>query len=259
MEENISQTEPTEIQNQPKKGWSKVILLAVLGMVLIGGFFFAGYWYGKNSNLNPPVGGPTLTPVITSLPTFPPEPTFLPSPSEAPAKEGDETVGWKSYKNEEYEITFKYPQEWTGEKLPFENYKNPNKERGLRDECLINYGEEFVIKKDIQSKWNPLVANFGIEISVINPEEWSLERWLGECKSDYSEKLGYHREFLKKDNKDGVLLYREGDPGNSGQASVYLYFFENASKFYNLYFINHIFVEGIKEDTEKMLETVSFF
>ena len=114
MEENTVQgqtVQSTEVQTQLSNPWLKIALLAVLGLVLAGGLVFAGMQIGKSSKLKSQKSKiqlktqnltPTQPPVATSSPTFQPESTPL----------LDETAGWKSYTNEKYGYSMKYPPEF---------------------------------------------------------------------------------------------------------------------------------------------------
>lgn len=119
MEENISETQSVGILVQPtpphesvkRKPWLKIIFFSVLALIFAGGLVFAGYWYGKNSNLKTQKSKlqlktqnltPTLPPVVSSPTTIPPEATL-------PA---DEAAGWKSYTSPDRTYSFKYPSDW---------------------------------------------------------------------------------------------------------------------------------------------------
>ena len=119
MEENITQDpaqiiqsqSPMEVPPKPAKPWLKIVLLAVLGLVLAGGLFFAGMQIGKQPATRNrqhatriiPSLTPTQPPVATSTPTFPLVETTPPS---------DETSGWKTYTNLKYNYQFRYPNDF---------------------------------------------------------------------------------------------------------------------------------------------------
>jgi len=170
----------------------------------------------------------------------------------------DPTIDWTTYRNEKYGVSFKYPPEWRKEGTPHENYDNPNRVSGFRDECLINYSEGFSIKREVYTKWGFLNSGFGISISVTNPENWSLDEWIKNCRDDYESKADYQRILFKFGDKNAILLSFEGEPGNGGIASHYMYFVENNRKFYVFDFSNHVFVEGAEEEVESLLETIRF-
>ncbi|MFZ5365804.1 MAG: hypothetical protein ACOZBZ_00745 [Patescibacteria group bacterium] len=84
-----------ETQIQPASFWEKLkihkfkILGGVLGVLVLVSIVFGAYKLGQRSIYPEPVEGPTPTPIVEATPT--------PLPSEAPAKEGDPTVNWKTY------------------------------------------------------------------------------------------------------------------------------------------------------------------
>ena len=80
-----------------KKNWLKIILFSLIGIFLLSGTFYAGYWLGTNSNLKTQISKPQLkTQNLTPAPK-------QPSPTPDPAAD------WKTYRNEKYKYSFNYP------------------------------------------------------------------------------------------------------------------------------------------------------
>lgn len=79
------------------------IILAILGVI-------AYSWSQKGDN---PV--PSISPVVFASPTALPNPTFTPTPtpqlSTTPTPSVD-VSGWKTYRNDKYGISFRYPSAW---------------------------------------------------------------------------------------------------------------------------------------------------
>jgi len=75
----------------------KTILLIVVGLVFVSAIAFAGFWYGQKSQ----------TPIV---------PEKEATTSTEKAKEElppvtDETAGWKTYVNQNFKFSFRYPEE----------------------------------------------------------------------------------------------------------------------------------------------------
>ncbi len=82
--------------------WPKVVLAAVLGLGLLAGSAYAGYYYGTQQVQQPEKPTPVVSqPSPKTTPTPTPEPT-------TPIVE-DETKDWKTFESEEYGFGFKYP------------------------------------------------------------------------------------------------------------------------------------------------------
>jgi len=91
MEESPVQDQLTEIQNRSAKPRLKTVLFSLLGLALAGGLVFAGTQISKSSRL--PLKSQNLTPT----------PILIASPTPDP------TADWKTYTNEEYGYSVKYP------------------------------------------------------------------------------------------------------------------------------------------------------
>ena len=84
--------------------WTKIILAAIVGLGLLAGSAYAGYYYGTQQVQQPE----KPTPVV-SQPT--PKPTPAPEPT-TPIVE-DETGSWKTYTNTRFGYELKYPLNFT--------------------------------------------------------------------------------------------------------------------------------------------------
>lgn len=248
MEENIAQVQPIETPPTPPKPWLKIVLFSILGLFLLAGAVFAGYFLGRKS-ISPRELLISPTPIVTQTPVVENQ------PSPTPEATIDETKDWKTYRNEKYGFSFKYPGSWKEPTLIYENYNNPNKERGFRDECLINYSAGTDLK-EVETQWGRLGSRFYIEVSVTNPENWSLDKWIKNCRNEYEIEWSYIRTTIKVGERDAVLLKYDGNPGNGGIATDLTYIFENNHKFYALRFINHKFDPETKDIPEKLLKTL---
>lgn len=78
-------------------GKAKKLGLLLLGIIVIGGLAVGGYYLGVNKILNP---APESTPT--------PEATVEPTPTATP----DPTADWRTYKDDAYLFSFKYPDNW---------------------------------------------------------------------------------------------------------------------------------------------------
>jgi len=91
--ESLVQPEPVlEIPQVKNRSFFKAVLLMVLGLLIVAGTVYAGTRIGKKQ-ITPSkiIAEPTLKPVS-------------PTP--------DPTADWKTYTNEKYSISFKYPFSW---------------------------------------------------------------------------------------------------------------------------------------------------
>lgn len=125
VEENILPTQTTMEEAPPKpfKPWLKIALLSFLGVVLAGGFVWAGYKLGEK-RVAPNLVSPTLIPtIVTPTPVFGVSPTLvLPiattvaTPTSTMATPTpNPTANWKTYSNAG--VSFKYPPNWVYEKF----------------------------------------------------------------------------------------------------------------------------------------------
>ncbi len=99
---------PQEVQIQPPNLLDKIkthkfkILGGVLGVLVFVGAVFGAYKLGQRQVWVGPQ--PTPTPIVVATPT------------------PDLTANWKTYKNEEAGISFKYPNDWTAEPFNVSGY-----------------------------------------------------------------------------------------------------------------------------------------
>ena len=94
----VETPQPTQPVETKSSDWPKIILVAVLGLGLLVGAAYAGYWYGtqqvqQQENPTPIVSQPTTTPT--------PTPTVE-----------DQTKDWKTYTNDKCGYLLKYPPFW---------------------------------------------------------------------------------------------------------------------------------------------------
>lgn len=126
MPEEVLET-PQPIE-QKSTDWPKIILAAVLGLGLLAGAAYAGYWYGIQQVQPVEKPAPVVSqPTPKSTPTPTPEPT---TPS-TPIVE-DETKDWKTYTDSKTSLTFNYPKDWTvskqgSETNPWIDISSPDK------------------------------------------------------------------------------------------------------------------------------------
>ena len=196
---------------------------------------------------------------------LPPTPSPLPSQglsgaevTPSPIATPDETANWKIYNNDKYKITFNYPPSWTFFAASRENYNNPNKEQGFRDECLVNFSQVFTIQNPVNTPWGTLGSLFDLEISVTNPEKWSAETWINNCRGYLTSEPGYNKETKNIKGQNVILLSKEGEPGNGGIATDYTYVFKSNNNFYLLRFQNHKYANKAETSIQKVLETIVF-
>ncbi len=80
--------------------WSKVLLLVVLGLIIVAGAAYAGFYIGKKQILNedPIVAQPTSIPIST-------KPAAMTTPTPVP--ETDPTTDWKTYQIAQLSMEFK--------------------------------------------------------------------------------------------------------------------------------------------------------
>jgi len=171
----------------------------------------------------------------------------------------DETAEWKEYRSEKFGIFFKYPSYWKFLEEARENYDNPNRASGFRDECLVNYSHFLNIEDSIETDLGSLTAQFDLEISVTNPEKWNLETWINKCRSSLLEDSNYKTDKLKINNHDFHLTYLDrNNLGNSGIASEYHYYTEHNNKFYTFLLTNHLYLDRGEQIVKSLLESISF-
>jgi len=130
MEQNNSEVLPTQpVQPvQPtqsiKSNNSLVIILSVLLLVAVS---IAGFFALQTQKLTK-----QLAQYQSVIP--------LPLPTEAPAEVDGETVDWKTYADEKYHFSFKYPSSWqVNEYNPVENIHETRIQKGEHKIEIIRY------------------------------------------------------------------------------------------------------------------------
>jgi len=89
-----------EEMKKPGMGAGTIVLVIILVAVVFGG---GGYWIGtKNTKSTIPTGLLTATATGT-----------VPTAATGTATATDETAGWKTYTNDKFGFSFKYPSGWT--------------------------------------------------------------------------------------------------------------------------------------------------
>lgn len=171
MEEKALSEKPIE---KPKKDWLKITVFSFVGLILLFGAAYGGYWYGVQQSR---VEAPKLaipTPILAPLPTPTPTPHL--------------TTDWKTYTNTEYGYSIKYPKDWK-----FETNTVP--ELGF-----------YVTFSKINRDGTDRIPSSNISVLIVhNPRELSLEEWLLE-KTEFMPGSG------KEVRKDIYKLSYDGSP-----------------------------------------------
>lgn len=106
MEESSFQAQPVESETQPTKPWLKIVGFSLLGLLLAVALVWAGYWWGKMSNLK------TQTRLPSGQVSKPPT-VFQPTPTPTPTSPvEDETKDWHLFKSEAHNFEFKHPNNY---------------------------------------------------------------------------------------------------------------------------------------------------
>lgn len=119
MEEKIQENQinqpdlprtPVTVEKKKVNPLTIVILLIAILLVGVGGVY-AGMQISKKQTPTPLVSQPTVTPTAFVQPTIFVQSTIMPT-SSVPTVTPNETVNWKTYKNEKYRFEIKYPVTW---------------------------------------------------------------------------------------------------------------------------------------------------
>lgn len=201
MPEEVSETpQPTESKSFD---WPKIVVAAVLGLGLLAGAAYAGYWYGterakfKSQSVEPqPKTQTQETPV--------PKPTSTPTPIVE-----DETGDWKTYKNVKYGYELKYSEGAAISLAREEDFSYETDEKGEpKLEELKNIQPE--------QRFNYLFNKFGGEICV------TINYKLGYINVSAKENndaryvicsptgVGVHAEAIKEEANIGGKIYQVG-------------------------------------------------
>jgi len=129
-----SQTEPItppqpQIEPQAKSQVLKYVLLGILGLFLLGGTTYAGYWYGaKSEKLPPKADQPLVEKPQILTPTETPAVTSTPTPNQM--------SNWKTYTNTKHGFSLSYPLGWLT--------LSPGGQYG--DECIYSTDKDDIIE-----------------------------------------------------------------------------------------------------------------
>ena len=105
--ESPQPSEGAATTEKAQKDWAKVVLFSLLGLFILIGAVCGGYWLAsRNAKLKTQIAKPR--PAVTT----PSPATEQPTPT--PVTE-DETTEWKVFSGSDFDITFKYPSNWTVE------------------------------------------------------------------------------------------------------------------------------------------------
>jgi len=88
--------------------WLKVILAIIIGLILLSASFYAGYWYGTQSEKSQlkSQNGPTAQ-------SMPPSPAPTTPTTTEPTDEVDETAGWQTFTSDAYGFSIRYPTDFS--------------------------------------------------------------------------------------------------------------------------------------------------
>lgn len=100
-DENVTSPQPTNPTPNPSQGinWKNIIIGVIIGAVLLGGGGYLAY-----NAYQPKKEEPAQTPTTTTK-TATPSTTTKEEPK-------DETADWKTYKDNFYNISYSYPENW---------------------------------------------------------------------------------------------------------------------------------------------------
>ena len=170
----LTPTPPEESSQLPAltKHWVKIALLSVLGLVLAGGLVFAGIQIGKKQAL-PVAVSPASTPTI------------------------DPTANWKTYGNEKYKFTFKYPPEW--------NYAESYSKTSMNNNWLMI---TLAKKENMQSLPVSGLPNIQVHITEsTDQKQFSFYEWTKVVGSTSVDKIQAEiRQHKSSDQKEVVFI-----------------------------------------------------
>ena len=190
-EETFETPQPTQPTEQKSTDWTKIILAAISGLVLLAGSTYAGYWYGTQQAQQ--VEKPTPTPEPTTIPVV-----------------GDETEGWKTYTNSEVGYRVRYPEDASIDEDA--GHPKPEELVGKKTCVHIKWGLGYVaISSPENEKFNVNCLRTGVGYDVKSVQD-TLEIGGKVYKSDGWEVLGpgetlnFHNEFYRITLEDGVVI-----------------------------------------------------
>jgi len=88
------------MSEKPKSNVGMMVLLVILVAIVFGGI---GYWLGGNNKTTSSTATASATATSTAVATVSPKASAT----------ADETANWKTYTNDTYGFSFKYPASWT--------------------------------------------------------------------------------------------------------------------------------------------------
>ena len=186
MPEEILETpQPVQTVEQKTTNRLKIILVAVLGLGLLVGAAYAGYWYGTQQVQQ--IEEPTP---VASQPTPKPTPTPTPEPTTPPVT--DPTSDWKTYTTATYNYSVMYPQNFF------------YSEATGRDPMLqvVSFADEQYEKS--MSGERPAIVVEVYEDDGLSPEAWFEARATTESfESRYSSEIYFYKVTDRRQTTSG--------------------------------------------------------
>lgn len=220
------------IAEKPQKDWTTIILLSLLGLLVLSGAIYGGYWYAKESSKLKVQSPKSET--QEQIPTPSPAEQLTPTSSIE-----EQTKDWKIYTNTEYGYLIKYLPNW---KVGIE-YGDP--------EALILHGIEFL---------GPNSVLVWIEVWR-NPSRFSLLEWFDEVPTEHPDyKPGTFRGAPLPQELDSMVaglpavqVLEEKTPHSPPYLSIFL------GRGDKIYRIGYIADGRLSKDTfDLMLQTFKF-
>jgi hypothetical protein len=193
-----------------QKGFTPIIILILLVLVGIG-----LYYFGTKNKQSLPSNGKTV-PVASVQPSSNPVIETTSDPA---------TANWKTYTDENYKFSFKYPSDWkiNCPALPTTNWYD-------RNICDIISPKAFAESGEVSNG-----SYFIVGVSKPNPNYSSFNQFL-----EYSKQYGYVYENKQINNIDGKLATIKGKETN--------YIFERNG--------NYINITWLYSDNSKMVDQI---
>jgi len=132
---------------------------------------------------------PTPTPVPATLTPMPPTPTPVP-PTSTPVPPKDEIADWKTYTNERYGYSLRYPPDCTFGPMPKGCKQKPPEERAPECLCFLNAEDPDQVRLEAFTRVKDDIkgASFGVSRSAHDPPPGAdLIEYIKEKFSSYGE------------------------------------------------------------------------